>query len=79
MIQCLTLLLYFMKLKKSQNHPGKIMDDFENFFIAEPKTEKNKRQKIPPPKKNYNRKINKKKYNRKIKIHEFKNYNKIIK
>lgn len=31
------------------------------FFIAEPKTEKNKRQKIPPPKKNYNRKINKKK------------------
>lgn len=27
------------------------MDDFENFFIAEPKTEKNKRQKIPPPKK----------------------------
>lgn len=55
------------------------MDDFENFFIAEPKTEKNKRQKIPPPKKNYNRKINKKKYNRKIKIHEFKNYNKIIK
>lgn len=49
------------------------------FFIAEPKTEKNKRQKIPPPKKNYNRKINKKKYNRKIKIHEFKNYKKIIK
>lgn len=27
------------------------MDDFGNFFIAEPKTEKNKRQKIPPPKK----------------------------
>lgn len=49
------------------------------FFIAEPKTEKNKRQKISPPKKNYNRKINKKKYNRKIKIHEFKNYKKIIK
>lgn len=49
------------------------------FLLQNLKQKRTKGRKSPLQKKNYNRKINKKKYNRKIKIHEFKNYNKIIK